>query len=199
MICSVIKCITCSYSWIWWCYVACCSQWGTYHISGHQQHPLLRQLSTNTAYYSGNSWDAKVLLSCIIYVGTKDLKKQLERELYSQNRDGILQKQRQAYSQNKMVAASADINRQENETQTRVSISIGNEDQHCIHTYLIYWLSFSSMQHKIVLLSHGFEVLEFASKRMASMLFAWIYFFLDLCVLKIGTTWRLPYYIPPVF
>uniref|UniRef100_A0ACD6A2F0 Uncharacterized protein n=1 Tax=Avena sativa TaxID=4498 RepID=A0ACD6A2F0_AVESA len=56
--------------------------------------------------------------------GPKELKRQSERERYSQNRDEILKKQRQAYSQKKMTAASTEINGQGNETQTPVSITI---------------------------------------------------------------------------
>ena len=56
-------------------------------------------------------------------------KRQLERERYSQNRDKILKRQRQAYRNKKMPDASADISVHENETQTPMSIPIGNDDQ----------------------------------------------------------------------
>ncbi|KAM0845951.1 hypothetical protein ACQ4PT_056009 [Festuca glaucescens] len=54
----------------------------------------------------------------------QELKRQLERVRYSQNRDNILKRQRQSYTQRKMAAGKADSNGHEDDTQTPVSITI---------------------------------------------------------------------------
>ncbi|KAM0859183.1 hypothetical protein ACQ4PT_047366 [Festuca glaucescens] len=58
-----------------------------------------------------------------------ELKRQLESLRYSQNRDNILKRQHQSYSQRKMDVGKADSNGHEDDTQTPVSITIGNDIQ----------------------------------------------------------------------
>jgi hypothetical protein len=67
-----------------------------------------------------------------------ELKRQRERERYSQNRDKILKRQREAYSQKNVASAPSHNNDQENETHTPVSaVSLGNDDQP-LHTPLLF-------------------------------------------------------------
>jgi hypothetical protein len=67
-----------------------------------------------------------------------ELKRQRERERYSQNRDKILKRQREAYTQKNVASAPSHNNDQENETHTPVSaVSLGNDDQP-LHTPLLF-------------------------------------------------------------
>jgi hypothetical protein len=57
------------------------------------------------------------------------MQRQMLGEQYSQNMDDVFKRQRQACSDRKMAIVIADITEQENETQTPVSMTIGNDDQ----------------------------------------------------------------------
>jgi hypothetical protein len=70
------------------------------------------------------------LIQHIIYAGPTELKRQLERLRYSQNRDNILKRHRQIkIDVGKVDVGKADSNGHEDDTHTPVSITIGNDIQ----------------------------------------------------------------------
>jgi hypothetical protein len=67
-----------------------------------------------------------------------ELKRQRERERYSQNREGILKRQREAYTQKNIASAPSHNNDQENETHTGVHHISWMTINYCMHPYFFY-------------------------------------------------------------
>jgi hypothetical protein len=62
-------------------------------------------------------------------VDPNEMQRQMLGEQYSQDMNDVFNKQRQTYSDRQMSVVIADINEQENEAQTPVSMAIGNDDK----------------------------------------------------------------------